>query len=306
MEELLAKHRKELRDLQNRITSQKKQATKKTRKSVNEACDNLEKQTKERQAREIEALQIGGAATADDEKNEAASGNANENNDNVYVPPPSDPEDDEPTKNDTTPDDVPPIEKLSISPVQQGGKKPNRQKARLARRAAEAAAASEAAALEAQSLPKLREREMATMEKLFETHGLTEHQIAPDGHCLYSAFAHSLKTAGLELDEMPKDYKEARKSCAEFMKGHRDDFEAFLEEDFDTHVKNVEGTAEWGGQTEVLALGRAFNVKVNILQAEGRGVEKMNEDGEKGEVWLGYYRHSFGLGEHYNSLVKKA
>jgi OTU domain-containing protein 6 len=305
MEELLAKHRKELRDLQNRITSQKKQATKKTRKSVNEACENLEKQTKERQAREIEALQNGGTAPADDEKNEATNGDANENNDNVYVPPPSDSEDDEPTKNDTTPDDVPPIEKLSISPVQ-GGKKPNRQKARLARRAAEAAAASEAAALEAQSLPKLREREMATMEKLFATHGLTEHQIAPDGHCLYSAFTHSLRTAGLELEEMPKDYKEARKSCAEFMKGHRDDFEAFLEEDFDTHVKNVEGTAEWGGQTEVLALGRAFNVKVNILQAEGRGVEKMNEDGDKGEVWLGYYRHSFGLGEHYNSLVKKA
>ncbi|KAI5814788.1 hypothetical protein BZA77DRAFT_92051 [Pyronema omphalodes] len=302
MEELLAKHRKELRDLQNSITSQKKQATKKTRKSVNEACENLEKQTKERQTREIEAFQNGGTAPTDDEKNEATN---NLNNDNVYVPPPSDSEDDEPTKNDTTADTVPPIEKLSITPGQ-GGKKPNRQKARLARRAAEAAAASEAAALEAQSLPKLREREMATMEKLFETHGLTEHQIAPDGHCLYSAFAHSLRTAGLELEELPKDYKAARKSCAEFMKEHRDDFEAFLEEDFDTHVKNVEATAEWGGQTEVLALGRAFNVKVNILQAEGRGVEKMNEDGDKGEVWLGYYRHSFGLGEHYNSLVKKA
>ncbi|KAF8537261.1 putative OTU-like cysteine protease [Trichophaea hybrida] len=298
MDELLARHRKELRDLQSRITQQKKQATKKTRKAVNSQCDNLEAQAKSRHAREIQELQ-------NPSDNPISSTEANDSvNDNIYIPPPSD---SEPETEPEAPTKPPPIAKLSLSdtPASHEGKKPNRQKARLARRAAEAAAASEAAALEASSLPNLREHELAAMATLLKTHNLTEYQIAPDGHCLYSAFSHSLRTVGLELEMLPRDYKEARAKCAEFMKANREDFEAFLEEDFDEHVRKVENTAEWGGQTEVLALGRAFGVKVNVLQTEGRGLESMNDKAEKGEVWLGYYRHAFGLGEHYNSLVRK-
>jgi OTU domain-containing protein 6 len=302
MEDLLTRHRKELRDLQSRITQKKKEATKKTRKAINAECEQLETQTRARHAKEVHELDNPSAAAADEDTN-------------VYVPPPPlSAEEEEPaepstTESETASDPVPPIEQLTISastesPPPGRAQKPNRQKARLARRAAEVAAASEAAALEASSLPNLRQRELSTMAGLLKSHKLTEHQIAPDGHCLYSAFAHSLRTAGLENETVPKDYKEARARCAAFMRENRDDFEGFLEEGFEDHVTKVENTAEWGGQTEVLALGRAFNVKVNVLQAEGR-VEKMNEDAEGGEVWLGYYRHAFGLGEHYNSLVKK-
>jgi len=293
MDELLARHRKELRDLQSRITNQKKQATKKTRKAVNSECDNLEAETRSRHAWEIHELQN---PSSDNPTPTQANDPAN---DNVYIPPPlldSEPET-EPSK--------PPLITKPPPPATNEGKKPNRQKARLARRAAEVAAASEAAAQEASSLPNLRERELAVMATLLKTHNLAEHQIAPDGHCLYSAFSHSLRTASVGLETLPKDYKEARARCAAFMRDNRGDFEAFLEEDFEEHVRKVESTAEWGGQTEVLALGRAFGVKVKVLQAEGRGVERMNDEAEKGEVWLGYYRHAFGLGEHYNSLVKK-
>jgi len=301
MDELLARHRKELRDLQSRITSKKKEATKKTRKAVNAECENLEAQTKARHALEIQQLEIGGAP--DDDGNTNGVGV----NANVYIPPPTDTEPEpEPEPEETKITNSPPVETTPPVPELSGrAKKQNRQKARLARRAAEAAELSETAALEANSLPNLRERELKTMAALLKNNGLTEHQVAPDGHCLYSAFAHSLRTAGVELDNAPRDYKEARIRCAEFMKENRVDFEAFLEEDFDAHVKKVEGTAEWGGQTEVMALGRAFGVKVNVLQAEGRGVESMNGDATGGEVWLGYYRHAFGLGEHYNSLVKE-
>ena len=60
LEQMQARHRKEQRDLQSRITSKKKNATKKTRKGVNEECIELEKQLKERQAGEV-AGQAGGA-----------------------------------------------------------------------------------------------------------------------------------------------------------------------------------------------------------------------------------------------------
>ena len=66
-------------------------------------------------------------------------------------------------------------------------------------------------------------------------------------------------------------------------------------------AQRVEGTAEWGGQLEVIALAGAYGVSVRVLQGEGR-VEEMG-NGE-GTVWLGYYRHAFGLGEHYNALEK--
>lgn len=137
------------------------------------------------------------------------------------------------------------------------------------------------------------------MQTRLDTLGLVEKGVAPDGHCLYSAFADQVHP------EQP-DYRFARRKCAEYMRAHRDDFEPFLEEAFEEYVRKVQETAEWGGQTEVLALAKAFGVVVNVVQAEGRGVERMNEGEGKEEVWLGYYRHSFGLGEHYNSLRKKA
>ncbi|KAI5857858.1 hypothetical protein BZA05DRAFT_385073 [Tricharina praecox] len=303
MDELLARHRKELRDLQSRITGKKKEATKKTRKAVNAECENLEAQTKARHAIEIQQLESGGVANGE------VGISAVDANTNVYIPPPtlSDTEPEPEATATATETAAPPSVETAPPTSELSGraKKHNRQKARLARRAAEIAEQSEAAALEANFLPNLRERELDTMTALFKKNGLTEYRIAPDGHCLYSAFAHNLRTAGVELDTAPRDYKEARIRCAEFMKENRADFEAFLEEDFEAHVRKVESTAEWGGQTEVMALGRAFGVKVNVLQAEGRGVESMNEDATGGEVWLGYYRHSFGLGEHYNSLVKE-
>jgi len=70
-------------------------------------------------------------------------------------------------------------------------------------------------------------------------------------------------------------------------------------------VGKIKDTAEWGGQLELQAIARAFAVQVNVLQADGR-VEKIeSETGSKDDpVWLAYYRHSFGLGAHYNALKK--
>ncbi|KAK4956896.1 hypothetical protein LTR28_005866, partial [Elasticomyces elasticus] len=56
MEELQAKHRREARDLQSKITQKKKSATKKTRKGVNDECDTLEQELRVRQEQEIAAL----------------------------------------------------------------------------------------------------------------------------------------------------------------------------------------------------------------------------------------------------------
>lgn len=272
MEDLLSRHQKEVHDLTSRITQKKKGATKKTRKGINTECEALEADLKARHAREIAELEDPDSALATEPDGEEEEEEEEMPETNTTEP-----------KEPTTPNPAPP------SPT----KKPSRQKARLARRAADLAALSAAAEAEAASTPDRRTQELATMQERLSTLNLTEHAIAPDGHCLYAAFADQM--AG------QVDYRAARRKCAEFMREHRVDFEPFLEEEFEEHVRKVGETAEWGGQTEVLALAKAYGVVVNVVQAEGRGVERMNEDGD-GEVWLGYYRHSFGLGEHYNSL----
>lgn len=284
MEELLSRHRKEVRDLTSRITQKKKGATKRTRKGINTECEALEADLKARHAREIAELENPDSALATEQPD--GEGEEGEEEGEV-IPETNTTEPREPT----TPNPAPPNPTTTTTT-----KKPSRQKARLARRAADLAALSAAAEAEAASTPDRRTQELTTMQERLSTLNLTEHAVAPDGHCLYSAFADQV--AG------QVDYRTARRKCAEFMREHRVDFEPFLEEEFEEHVRKVGETAEWGGQTEVLALAKAYGVVVNVVQAEGRGVERMNEDGE-GEVWLGYYRHSFGLGEHYNSLRKK-
>lgn len=297
MDELLARHRKELRDLQSVITSKKKQASKKTRKSVNTECETLERELKEKHEREVAELNGGAPANGDSEEVE---------------------EDDvlaqivQATESKSTDQDTP--EKLAddVSELSVGsqGRKPNRQKARLARRAAEQLELAEQAAKEAASLPNLREQEQKALQKRFDDLGLVEQDIPPDGHCLYSAFADQLLVLGKTLSrpaglETAPGYKIMRRNCADFVQAHRDDFEPFLETaGFEEHVDRIANTAEWGGQLEVSALAQVYEVTANIVQAQGR-IEKLNE-GKVDEIWLAYHRHNFGLGEHYNSLRKKA
>lgn len=306
MEELLVKHRREQRELQGRITSKKKNATKKTRKGVNAECESLERELHAKQQAEIAALDtsdvadgVGGLSLNDEEERPAPSpdmdGNALRSTNGVAV---------KKVHFDTSTEQSPD----PSSPPTSQGKKPNRQKARLARRAAEQEAQAVAAAEEAANLPDLRDQEMSAMKSQREKHGLEETLIRPDGHCLYSACAY-----GMDPDRVKKSgpygepYQNVRAVAADFINQHPDDFSAFLEEPLDSYVKKIKDTAEWGGQLELQAIARAYNINIHVLQADGR-VEEVSSDSATSDpsddIWLAYYRHSFGLGEHYNALKK--
>ncbi|KAI9692169.1 MAG: hypothetical protein M1822_006399 [Bathelium mastoideum] len=310
MEELQARHRKEQRELQSKITQKKKSATKKTRKGVNDECANLEQQLKERQSAELASLNSHNseeeAANNHSQGQDVDIVNKNEDDDNRSEP-------DAQTK-ETAAD-------VQASPAQIGesaSRKPNRQKARLARRAAEQEAVAAQAAEEAASMPDEREKERTQMLSLFEQRGLKEHEVRADGHCLYSAIADQMQQLGLGLsrtkatnEDLTKDsgrvpdYLQVRHAAANYITSKPDDFSAFLEEPLDEYVHKVRDTGEWGGQLELTALANAYELEINVLQGNGR-VEKIAPQSDKNgkQVWLAYYRHGFGLGEHYNSLRK--
>jgi len=290
-----SRHRKEQKDLQGRITNKKKNATKKTRKGVNSECEELERQLKEKQDQEILALNGEAADVADvpdleeDTFEEPATNGMNsitEKLDKTAISEPEPSEDGQPRKR-------------------------NRQKERLARRAAEQEAAIEQAKKEAANQPDQKAVERKKMLDQFTAKGLLEKSIRPDGHCLFSAVADQLSQVGVSLGPESEDvkegerYKVVRRAAAGYIEGHPDDFVAWLDEPLEQYVEKIRDTAEWGGHLELLALAKTYNVEICVLQ-DGAAQTIEPGDGKKDpeRIWLAYYRHGFGLGEHYNSLRK--
>ncbi|KAL7926244.1 cysteine proteinase [Trichoderma austrokoningii] len=296
LEQMQARHRRELKDLQGRITSKKKNATKKTRKGVNDECAEMERQLREKQGSEVAALN---GEVEDDVEDETQ----------------------EPEQKDETPSGTEELEnataKLNIEEEknndsqqqqQQPGKKRNRQKERLARRAAEQEAAMLSAEQEASSMTDHRARESTYMKKAFAANQLAEKDIQPDGHCLFSALADQLSHNGIPLGDTKAEepaYKTMRKTATGYMEEHADEFAPFLEEDFEAYVTKMRDTAEWGGQLELMAVARRYGVEIRVIQ-DGRTERISGGQGDETEtkktLWLAYYRHGYGLGEHYNSL----
>jgi OTU domain-containing protein 6 len=307
LEELQARHRKEQRELVSRITQKKKSATKKTRKGVNDECERLEQELKDRQAQELAAL------TGEGAENDSAEPKAEQEE-----IPESGIEKEVETLSLSSPAARTPTQSATTAP-NEPKKKPNRAKARLARRAAEQEALAAQAAEEAANLPDQREQERTRMKELFERYGLQEKEIRADGHCLYAAIADQMTTSGLSLT--PKieplingaktglpPYKTVRHVAADFIAQSPDDFVPFMEEPMDQYLRKIRETGEWGGHMELLALAKAYGIKINVLHADGRvdkiAADEQNPTEESKEIWLGYYKHNFGLGEHYNSLRK--
>ncbi|KAL6865953.1 OTU protein [Amphichorda felina] len=313
LEQIQARHRRELKDLQGRITSKKKNATKKTRKGINDECADMERQVRDRQAAEVAALSAPPADGADDSEGAGVLDRL-ENKvedklqraaEKLHISPlPTD----EPATaaTATTNGEEPAATGGGGGP----GKKRNRQKERLARRAAEQEAAAQRAEEEASTMTDHRARESEYMKKMFATYDLAEKDIEPDGHCLFSAVADQLGqngVAALKEDARPGElpYKTVRRAAAEYMLEHADDFAPFLEDDLGTYAAAVRDTAEWGGQLELMALARRYQVEIRVVQ-DGR-MERIGEEEGKASgktLWLAYYRHGYGLGEHYNSLRK--
>ncbi|KAK2839364.1 hypothetical protein FQN49_006215 [Arthroderma sp. PD_2] len=314
MEELQARHRKEQKELQARITQKKKSATKKTRKGVNDECESLQRQLLDKQQAEISRLN--GEVDAGDAEaiNQMNDLNIEENGQGE--------EERGIHAKETTACSVPTIDNSSTpeTSAPEGGpgpKRGNRQKARLARRAAEREAEINSAADEAANQTDYRAHERKAMDEAFTRLKLKERDIAPDGHCLYSAVAWQLAENGLNLhpgqtesvlaDSIKNDgYKRVRITTADFILANADDFAPFLEEPIQEYARKIRSTAEWGGQLELQAIARAYKVRINVIQGDGR-IEKFQPDGEGDEsqtkdIWLAYYRHTYGLGEHYNAL----
>ncbi|KAI8590798.1 hypothetical protein BDZ88DRAFT_394211 [Geranomyces variabilis] len=165
-----------------------------------------------------------------------------------------------------------------------------------------------AAAAEAANSVNTKEVEDEAIAELLAPMNLRVKQIPPDGHCMYSAIADQL---GVHAGDHTKTYKEMRTLAAGFLRSHPDDFIPFLvnsngdmftNEEFALYCNEVEGSAAWGGQTELQALARALGRPIHIVQA-GTPTLVVGEQFTSEPLFVSYHKHAYGLGAHYNSLL---
>ena len=125
------------------------------------------------------------------------------------------------------------------------------------------------------------------------------------------------------VPETHATYAFVREAAAKYMFNHPDDFIPFLPsaigedgdgagdaglmtpKQFEQYCATIRDTGVWGGEPEILALSRAFNVPIHVIQHgvppivvhdpnEGSGT-KITDD--KRIVRISYHRRMYGLGE---------
>mmetsp|Transcript_30168 Transcript_30168/g.54731 ORF Transcript_30168/g.54731 Transcript_30168/m.54731 type:complete len:268 (-) Transcript_30168:83-886(-) len=150
------------------------------------------------------------------------------------------------------------------------------------------------------------ERALKKDEDLLKSCGLWMKEVEADGACLFRAFA----------DQLSADQAEApaqmRERCVDFMEAHREDFEPFLDEEFEAYCRKMRQNSTWGGQIEVRALAKLTGVNAVIYQpSEASGKPDnllvtavpmlVSEDTDARCVQLSFHPNHHA-GQHYNSV----
>jgi hypothetical protein len=129
-----------------------------------------------------------------------------------------------------------------------------------------------------------------------------------------------------KLPSSQATYVTMRAAAANYIESHTDDFLPFLPttedavgtsslglmtpQQFREYCSAIRSTAVWGGEPEIQALSRAFNVPIYVVQGEKPSVVTIDPSGEshadsavtQGGVWLSYHRKLYGLGEVCSSF----
>eukprot|EP00897_Mesotaenium_endlicherianum_P002273 jgi/Mesen1/2073/ME000151S01334 len=166
-----------------------------------------------------------------------------------------------------------------------------------------------------------RKVEGQRLEAKLQPLGFTLKDIKPDGHCMYRAVEDQLRLRDGETAQ--QDHTALRALAAGYMRDHVDDFLPFVVADenekegktsgsvdpinrFEQYCLEVETTALWGGQLELGALAQALRKQIIVYSADLPEVEMGSEYSRSdfsGPLRVSYHRHAFGLGEHYNSVI---
>ena len=193
----------------------------------------------------------------------------------------------------------------------------------------------------AQAGPSRRLMEMEALQTLYlHPRNLEVEEVDADGNCLYRAVGVQCRRLGMDtVVDMNHEsssgdcYTKMRSICADVLLGsNRAEYEPFAEfgeghdsddggnhpATYEEYVNNVRSTSTWGGQLELRALSEGLKCPIVVFSAEGppltMGAEfaedEVEGDDKKGwdkkkALLLSFHRYYYALGEHYNSVIPK-
>lgn len=277
---LLARHRKEKKDLQAKVQALKKaKVDKKKKKEQQDEINRLETELENRHAEELNKLN---SLNISEKSCEAE---LNENKTEI-----DDGESEE-------------VKQTKVSKAQRRReKKAQEDKEREAQIKAEEA-------LNKNSPRILEDKKIA---EILSKRGLVSFAVPADGDCLYNAVKHQLARIGIceyqttDLRLMAADYIEDNKDSIIFYMTNPDTGDILSEDEFRKYCHQVRNTKSWGGEIEVKALSSSLKCPIEIIQASGTSpVHGEGEDPSR-KLVLTYHRHMYRLGEHYNSTMEPA
>ncbi|ODV62821.1 deubiquitinase OTU2 [Ascoidea rubescens DSM 1968] len=302
---LLAKHRKENRDLISTITGLKKQATKKTRKSILNRCKDLQENLRKRHEIEIAQQKLVGK-----EDNESHTDNTSNNigtllvgSENFLTEKVSN------NKNKIKENSKDPknIFRGTVSTEFRKGSKKNRQKERLNKRKAKIEQIKTEAQNESLLEINFRQLEQETFKELLKLNNLSEFEVPADGNCLFASIQDQLK----ERYHIESNIEQLRSVASDVIAKDPETYAPYLfdEEtlkikDINEYCKKIKFGNYWGSDLEILAISKFYGIPITVIIAGGSPI-KFNESLKsaiKPDLKLAFYQHSYGLGEHYNSL----
>lgn len=282
---MLSRHRREKKELQAKIQQMKKTINKdkKKKKEVLEEINELEKNLKQRHTQELADLK-----DSQDKVNGVSDSMAT-----VSL------EDEQQECQDEDQESPPQQEKVTEKKVSKAEKR--RQKKAEANREREARIKEEMA----NNKNCARNVEAEKLKQILRERQLKMHEIEPDGNCMYAAIAHqagnNTTVPGL------------RAQAEQFIRTNYNDFAPFITdpktgemltpEQFSEYCDLIVKTPAWGGQPELRALSQVLQRRIEVLQAEGSPIVFGEDWTQNKTILLAYYRHYYGLGEHYNSVT---
>jgi len=274
-EDMEARHLREKNELQEKVAELKKsiqKADKKKKKEVNAEILRLEGDLNEKHSAEIMEQMLDNVSIEDE--------NVEEN-----------------TKEEV---------KVEQKQSNDGQRVSKAQKRRDKKAEKEVKRREEIEAQEQENLLGARNLEQERIQEVLARRGLKLHEVPSDGDCMFASVAHQLSKALSVADLRKKTGEELRRNKSAywpFLSSPKTG-EPFNDAEYDNYCKLMESTPAWGGQVELLALATVLGRPLTVIQGEGQESLVVGSD-QKGEhLTLTYHRHIYGLGEHYNSVIK--
>lgn len=281
-EELLARHRKERKELQARIQALKKSSDKgdkKRKREVLEEIAKLEAALDHRHTNELDQHKAVAVVTANVEQLQIAADTDETTGGFVSTAPTTD----------------------RVSKAQKRRDKK-----------AQAEREKEVEILAQEELNKTGPRmlEIKALKALLNKRQLQINTVASDGDCLYNAVRHQLLVTGRQqqhdvavLRKMTADYIEANKDSLIFYMTNPSNGDILNDAEFERYCAAIRATPAWGGQIELKALSNVLRVPIEVLQATGPPTVQNDEQFAGPPLVLTYHRFMYSLGEHYNSTA---